>query len=252
VSESVRDLLGWEPTLCVGRTLSELFGRETYQLLDDLQTSAERAGGHLATHRGLGIEHDEGHMVWIDVTIADRRDDPEVGGALITMHDVTERVGIEQRIKSTDHHDPLTETANAAMFDVLLERALSQGCPVGVIVVGTPGLDSINETHGPEIGDAVLIEMSRRLASVIRTGDYVSRVSNARFAMIVHHLEDEAPTQDLAEVVQRINDTLAVPMQHGAVTTQVALTIRSEVSSPDDTSSGLLARALNAPTASIG
>jgi diguanylate cyclase (GGDEF)-like protein/PAS domain S-box-containing protein len=251
VSESVRDLLGWEPTLCVGRTLSELFGRDTYQLLDDLQTSAERAGGHLATHRGLGIEHDEGHIVWVDVTIADRRDDPEVGGALITMHDVSERVGIEQRIKSTEHHDPLTETANAAMFDVLLDRALAQGCPVGVIIVGTPGLESINHMHGSEVGDAVLIEMSRRLAAVIRTGDYVSRVSNARFGMIVHHLADDAPTEDLAEVAQRINDTLAAPMQHGSVTTHVALTIRSEVSTAGDTSTGLLERALSAPISSI-
>jgi PAS domain S-box-containing protein len=242
-SDSIRDLFGWEPTLCVGRSLSELFGRDTYRLLDDLQTSAEQAGGHLATHRGIGVENDEGNIVWVDVTIADRRDDPTIGGAIITLRNVSDRVETEQRIARAGHHDPVTETANAAMFDVLLQRALRDAAAVGLLLVGTEELETIANENGPELRDTVLVDISRRLASVLRSGDYLARIEAHTFAMLIHELEPTNPVVDLNEVKDRIGTIVSTPFVVNGVALRPTLSVRAVVSEPGESASELLDRA---------
>jgi PAS domain S-box-containing protein/diguanylate cyclase (GGDEF)-like protein len=248
-SHTVRDLFGWEPELCPGRTLSELFGLESYALLDSLQTVAEAAGGHLATHRGLAVEDADGNTLWVDVTMADLRHDSSVGGTVMTIHDVSDRVEMEHRIRQIEHHDPLTETANAAMFDVMLSRSLEQSKYVGVVVVGTPGLASINQSHGVDFGDAVLIEMARRLASVLRAGDHVARITNAQFAMIVHHLDDQDPTGDLGEVTSRVAEVLETAFVVDGASTRVDATVRSGFSVDGETAQALVDRVMSADMA---
>ncbi len=250
-SHAVRDLFGFEPELCPGRTLSELFGFEVYAKLDELQTAAETAGGHLATLRGVQLRG-ESKPVWVDVTMADLRHDPSVAGTVLTIHDATDRVEIEHRIREIEHHDPLTQTANAAMFDVLLERAIGQRVPVGLIVVGTPGLADTNVSNGSEFGDAVLIEVARRLASVLRTGDHVSRVSNAKFAMIVNHLDDTDPASDLAEVTERLIMVLDTPFAINGSSARVKTTLRSSHTQPDESAEQFIQRVLNQVPEPVG
>jgi PAS domain S-box-containing protein/diguanylate cyclase (GGDEF)-like protein len=226
-SHRVLSFFGWEPELCTGRTLSELFGLETYAVLDELQTAAEAAGGHLATHRGLAVQNAEGETVFVDVTISDLRHDPDVSGTVLTIHDVTDRVEMERRIKQIEHHDPLTETANAAMFSVLLGRAMEASKRVGVVIVATPGLLEVNEDYDRHIGDAILVEVARRLASVLRTGDHVSRVTNSQFAMIVNQLHQADPNADLVEVTDRLANVLAAPFVINEMPIELRTTVRS-------------------------
>jgi diguanylate cyclase (GGDEF)-like protein/PAS domain S-box-containing protein len=251
-SHTVRDLLGLEPELCGGRTLSELFGLSAYMVLDELQTAAETAGGHLATHRGLPLEDVDGNIVWVDVTMADLRHESNVHATVMTIHDVSDRIEMERRISEIEHHDPLTETANAAMFDVLLSRALDQSSYVGVVIVGTPGLTETNETYGIDFGDAVLIDISRRLASVLRTGDHVARVTNVQFAMIVHHLDDADPMRDLGEVAERLTVVLDTPFVMGGISTRVTTTVRTGCSAKDDDATEFVRRVLKTEGVPVG
>jgi PAS domain S-box-containing protein len=250
-SHGVRDLFGYEPALCPGRTLSELFGVDAYARLDELQTAAEAAGGHLATARGVQLPGDAGPL-WVDITIADLRHDPKVAGTVVTIVDCTDRVEIEKRIREIEHHDPLTQTANAAMFDVLLERAMADGQPVGLVVVGTAGLAEANNVHGSNFGDAVLIEVARRLASVLRTGDHVSRVSNAKFAMIVNHLDPADPSADLAEVTDRLSIVLDTPFAIGGSSARVQTTLRAAHCGPGESSDSFIDRVLNQTPSPVG
>lgn len=251
VSHGIRNLFGFEPELCPGRTLSELFGLAAYARLDELQTAAETAGGHLATMRGMqlfGVDE----PLWVDVTIADLRHDPQVSGTVLTIHDATERVEVERRIREIEHHDPLTQTANAAMFDVLLERALDSGESVGLVVVGTPGLVEANTAHGTAFGDAVLVEIARRLASVLRSGDHVSRVSNAKFAMIVNHLDATDPDRDLSEVTDRLALVLDTPFAIGGCSARVKTTLRSAAFRSDESADEFIERVLNQTPSTVG
>ncbi len=198
---SVRTLLGWEPELCLDRSLTELFGTETYELLDELQTAAEQAGGHFATLHALPMENVDGERIWIDATIGDLRHDPEVGATVFTLHDVTDRVKLEHSIGLHDHHDPLTATPNQRMFELLLTQSIQSNEPVGVIIA--------NVTHPDEIStDEAIVRMARRLEESLRAGDHVGRLNDGSFGLVIHRLDLENPDADMAEVALRITVSL--------------------------------------------
>jgi PAS domain S-box-containing protein len=200
-SQSVRALFGWEPELCVGRSLTELLGSDTYELLDELQTAAEEAGGHFATLHALPLENVDGERIYVDTTIADRRDDSEVNGTLVTLHNVTERVRLEETIRQDDRHDPLTMIPNKRMFELLLAHSLSSREPVGVLVA--------NVSHPDEIAtDEAVIRMARRLETNLRAGDHVGRLGEGTFGLVIHRLDSDHPEADMAEVAQRITTSL--------------------------------------------
>jgi PAS domain S-box-containing protein len=200
-SPTVRTLLGWEPELCIGRSLTELLGTETYELLDELQTAAEGTGGHFATLHALPMENIDGERIWIDATIGDLRHDTDVNATVVTLHDVTDRVKLEHNIGLHDHHDPLTATPNRRMFELLLTQSIQTNEPVGVIIA--------NVSHPEEIAtDESLIKMARRLETSLRAGDHVGRLEDGSFGLIIHRLDLENPEADIAEVTQRITVSL--------------------------------------------
>ncbi len=200
-SDLVHSLLGWEPELCIGRSLTELFGTETYELLDELQTAAERAGGHFATLHALPLEDIDGERIWVDATIGDMRHDEDINGTILTLHDVTERVRLEATISEHDHHDPLTATPNKRMFELLLSQSISTNEPVGVIIANLAQRDDLPS-------DDDVIRMARRLETNLRAGDHVGRLDEQTFGLVVHSLDVAKPDADMAEVSQRVVATL--------------------------------------------
>jgi PAS domain S-box-containing protein len=200
-SDSVHSLLGWEPELSVGRSLTELFGTETYELLDELQTAAEQAGGHFATLHALPLEDIDRERIWVDATIGDMRHDEDVSGTILILHDVTERVRLEATIGDHDHHDPLTATPNKRMFELLLSQSISTNEPVGVIIATVPHHDDLPS-------DDDVVRMARRLETNLRAGDHVGRVDEHTFGLVIHSLDVTRVDEDIAEVIQRVVLTL--------------------------------------------
>ncbi len=248
-STSARDLLGWEPTLCVGRTLSELMdGPESSgarAVIDALQDAAEAAGGHIATHRNLELTHVDGQTVWVDATIADLRHDPSVGGTIVTFHDVTERRSLEQRLHDAEYRDELTGVANRKMLRLLLDDALTQPQHIAVLVLDIDGFGDLNDLHGTAVGDAVLVQMATRLAESLRAGDHLARIGSDEFAVVITRLDPDDPARDAEEVADRVERALRPPMSVGAtlLSPQVTFGIATHLQGDEATPDTLLAAA---------
>jgi two-component system cell cycle response regulator len=86
-------------------------------------------------------------------------------------------------------HDPLTCLWNrGAIFKVLereAQRSRRTGEALGVIMADLDHFKEINDTHGHLVGDAVLHETGRRLASAVRSYDCVGRYGGEEFLIIV-------------------------------------------------------------------
>lgn len=84
--------------------------------------------------------------------------------------------------------DPLTGLPNRrALYEELerLEkRALREGGSVLVGVIDLDGFKGINDTYGHQQGDVFLQEISRRLASTLRTSDMLGRMGGDEFVLI--------------------------------------------------------------------
>jgi two-component system cell cycle response regulator len=86
--------------------------------------------------------------------------------------------------------DVLTGVGNRNRFGQALVDAMAEARtarrPVGVIILDADGFKSINDTHGHEVGDAILVELAARLKAIGREQDVLCRLGGEEFGIIVN------------------------------------------------------------------
>lgn len=111
-------------------------------------------------------------------------------------------------------HDPLTGLPNRRLFadqlDAQLARARRNGESVGVLFVDLDGFKAVNDSFGHDIGDALLVEISRRLNAGVRAGDCVARLGGDEFVIMLAGVDGEAAAQAVAEKLRGMIRELAV------------------------------------------
>ncbi|MEV1287230.1 EAL domain-containing protein [Micromonospora sp. NPDC049679] len=129
----------------------------------------------------------DGHGAWRDTesTISDQRAVPEVGALVVHMRDVGERRRLERTLHQLAFTDQLTGLANRRelMRTVVTQRAVP-GHGGALLVIDLHGMAGINDVRGREVGDAVLIEVGRRLRTTVGSDDVAARLSGDEFAII--------------------------------------------------------------------
>jgi diguanylate cyclase (GGDEF)-like protein/PAS domain S-box-containing protein len=189
-----RDLLGRsaEQSKALGPEMIELLVHpDDQQSLRDLNgASARLADGEVLQLR-YRLRHADGTWHWMSRhVVAFRRDDAgNVIEVLGVLRDITDVVNAENQMLHDALHDALTGLANRALLLDRLEEAIirssREGREIAVLFCDLDGFKEVNDSAGHAVGDAVLIETSRRLLGVIREGDTVARLGGDEFVLIV-------------------------------------------------------------------
>ena len=142
-------------------------------------------------------------------------------------------------------HDPLTGLANRLLLQERLEHATQRAkrshTNAAVLFIDLDRFKYVNDTHGHLLGDKLLIAVARRLASIIRPGDTLSRFSGDEFVVLC---EDMRHADDVEILARRIDEAFTKPFMLG--TTEVAMTASIGVAFSgrgEDVSNRLLAKA---------
>lgn len=102
--------------------------------------------------------------------------------------------------------DALTGTFNRMHFDVQMarafEEAISSGSPLSVLFVDADRFKSVNDTLGHQAGDAVLVEVARRVRIAIGYSGTVCRYGGEEFAIILPEASAEA-ARNVAEALRQ-------------------------------------------------
>ncbi|QIZ60465.1 diguanylate cyclase [Acinetobacter indicus] len=89
-------------------------------------------------------------------------------------------------------HDGLTQLPNREYFHQMLAQSFAQGTQdsIALLFIDNDNFKEINDRHGHAAGDAVLLEMAKRLRQALNQHDFVSRLGGDEFAIIVKNIED--------------------------------------------------------------
>lgn len=143
--------------------------------------------------------------------------------------------------------DPLTDLHNRRYFnghfESLFETAVASKKPLSILMCDIDHFKSVNDTHGHDIGDAVIVDCAKRIKKSIRNIDLACRFGGEEFIILMPDT-DLALAQIVAERIR--NDMAAHPVVCNNGALQVPITISVGVSSLDekyDTPEKLMKRA---------
>jgi len=143
----------------------------------------------------LRLSHLQGHWVSTEVASSDLRGDPDVGGVVLNVRDISARKADEEVLLRRALYDPLTGLANRALFREHVEKALARlrrtpARPHAVLFVDLDGFKTVNDSLGHAAGDEVLVEVGNRLRRWVRPGDTAGRLGGDEFAVLLENTSE--------------------------------------------------------------
>lgn len=151
----------------------------------------------------------------------------------------------EKELQRIAHYDSLTGVPNRMLLADRMEQAIAQAKRenemLGVCYLDLDGFKPVNDTFGHQAGDQVLIEIARRIESILRKGDTCARLGGDEFVVLLPNLNHEGKC---IITVQRLLEIIAKPIiiQGQAFTLTASIGI-SIYSGDDSNADELLSRA---------
>jgi diguanylate cyclase (GGDEF)-like protein/PAS domain S-box-containing protein len=131
--------------------------------------------------------------------------------------DVTASKEHEKKLQHIAHYDALTNLPNRILLADRLHQGMAQavrhGSKLAVAFLDLDAFKAINDTHGHEVGDELLIAISARMRNALREGDTLARIGGDEFVAVLGDLADASASLPL---LSRLLGAAAQPVEiHG-------------------------------------
>lgn len=219
LTPSVERLTGYPPVVFI----------ESPELINQIVHSQDKAlwdahrqffnnGGAAVRETDLRIVRQDGSSLWVSHTSRQILDDDGNSlGLRVTLRDIDARKMAEQNVRSLAYFDSLTGLPNRRLLMDRLDHALvasRRSREYGaLIMLDLDYFKVLNDTHGHDIGDLMLIEVAQRMQQAVRQGDTVARLGGDEYVVVLETLEiKEQAAARLAEAVaEKVRAALAAP-----------------------------------------
>lgn len=222
-----------DPTGAIGRPLAEVFPAPAGA--PSLDALVRRAAAGEAVERVEVPCAPAGEPGRVLAWSAARITDPTGGAGTVvaTALDVTERREVEEELTWRAFHDPLTGLANRALLRDRLVHAtarLSRDDNVAaVIFLDIDDFKAVNDTHGHEVGDKLLVTLADRMRAAVRPGDTVARLGGDEFVVLCEDIDDPEVAQ---AVSRRVSQTVGEPYRVGDLEVAVHVSVGLAIAEP--------------------
>ncbi|MDX1573030.1 MAG: EAL domain-containing protein [Methylophaga sp.] len=130
--------------------------------------------------------------------------------------DITQAKKQQEALELMAHYDVLTGLPNRVLFADRFTQAIAHSKRtktwLGICFMDLDDFKPINDTHGHNVGDKVLVQVAQRLNENVREEDTLSRFGGDEFAIIFRDIESYTQCEHM---LTRIHQALAEPYQVG-------------------------------------
>jgi len=168
------------------------------------------------------IEHQiirkDGNTRWVsDTTILLRN----ASGKLLSydgvISDISERKTAEEQIRSLAFYDTLTQLPNRRLLNDRMEQTMAaskrSGLYGALMFLDLDNFKPLNDAHGHDVGDLLLIKVAYRITGCMREMDTVARFGGDEFVVMLSELDVDKTesTKQAGIVAEKIRATLDEP-----------------------------------------
>lgn len=229
-SPAYQKILGYIPEELTATSPVEQIHPDDHERVKGAAAKARLTGcGELLEYR---IRHKDGSWRVLESTAnVIRNSQGRIEGLVVINRDITQRQRAEQTLAHNAIHDGLTDLPNRILFFDRLGRAFTHSrrhldFKFAVLFIDIDNFKVVNDSLGHRSGDALLIQLARRLTACLRQVDTVSRQEQSdteyftfgettlarpggdEFVVLAEEVRDPS---DAIRIAERIKDRLAQP-----------------------------------------
>ena len=197
VNRVFSELTGYSAKEAIGKHLSELKKDQKslgfYPRMQDILHRENYWQGEIWNCRKDGDIYPE----WLTITAVEGVD-KQITNYIAAFFDITERKQAEEKIHNLAFYDPLTQLPNRRLLSDRLEQSVVNSArnqtTAALAFIDLDHFKVLNDTRGHDVGDMLLVEVSKRLKVCIRDSDLLARLGGDEFVVLLEGLSGD-PTQ---------------------------------------------------------
>ncbi|WP_293751273.1 EAL domain-containing protein [uncultured Paraglaciecola sp.] len=162
------------------------------------------------------ITSNDGHALWLEYSslrVADENNEQHI---LLTIEDISERKNHESELSYLAHYDYLTKLPNRLFIQQrmgeMVEKGQLQGRKFSIVFIDLDKFKNVNDIKGHEAGDAVLIEVAKRIKKVVPKSDVVARFGGDEFVLLLNDVTDE---KQIIRLIETLQNRISHPIMFG-------------------------------------
>ena len=140
--------------------------------------------------------------------------------------DITSQKEYQSRLETIAHTDTLTGLPNRLLLADRVQQGLAQttrgGGVLALAYLDLDGFKAINDTHGHDVGDQLLVSVSTHMLRTLRASDTLARIGGDEFVAVLPSLVDTRAAQSL---LHRLLEAASQPVCVSGLTLQVSASI---------------------------
>jgi len=171
--------------------------------------------------------HKRGEVYAALLTISAVRDEQGATQNYVALFsDITTMKAHENALEQLANHDALTRLPNRVLLADRLRQDMAQaerrGTPLAVVFLDLDGFKGVNDRHGHDVGDELLIALAQRMKATLREGDTLARVGGDEFVALLGDLKQAG---DCELILDRLLQAAAQPVMVGAIELRVTASL---------------------------
>lgn len=210
---STHHLIGYEEDELVGRTFFDFVHPRDVEQARSVFSQILASPNHEA-HGELRFRKKDGTFVWLEGFSQNLLHEPSVGAIVLNYRDVSQRKETEKQLEYRAYYDSLSGLPNRLLFRDRLVHSLAHAkrnkVGVAVMYLDIDHFKLVNDALGHSFGDRLLAEVARRLQTVLRASDTISRIGGDEFSIL---LPEVTSAEAVAGVARKVLDSLVTPFR---------------------------------------
>lgn len=139
------------------------------------------------------------------------------------FNDITLEKQYQKRLQISAHYDTLTNLPNRFLLNDRLKHAIVEAKRtkrlLAVVFIDLDGFKAVNDTHGHDMGDALLVSVAKHMKAALRATDTVARIGGDEFVVVIgglHSFDEAIP------IVEKLLKAASKPVKKSGHVVQVS------------------------------